>query len=446
MYNCIDLHTYMNTDIIIIGAGAAGLAAAYELKKHGRSALLLEARDRVGGRMHTISKPGFLAPVELGAEFVHGKLPVTLGLLDEYGIAYEPVRGNMLQFEKGAFRAGRSFIEGSEIVDQKLELVVEDMSVDNFLSTYFESPEHDEIVRSVRRFVQGYDAADTSKASTLAFRNEWLGEEDSDQYRITGGYGQLVNAMTKDLEAAGSSIRLSTKVKAIHWAPSQVEVITDNGETLTAPQLLITVPLGVWQVDAGDEAAIDFAPSLPEKVKAAHSMGYGTVIKVMLSFKTAFWEQADMEQRTGQSIKSLGFLFTDAPIPTWWTQQPSHNPLLTGWLAGPPAEAYLQKDDEGLLDLGIDSLAYIFSVSRDFLHEQLSGWQTANWSKDPFSKGAYSYATVNDAKAIETLSAPVNNTLFFAGEALGTGSNKSTVEAALSSGINAAAGMLGILK
>lgn len=436
----------MNSHIIIIGAGAAGLAAAYELKKHGRSALLLDARDRVGGRMHTIHEPGFLSPVEMGAEFVHGKLPVTLGLLDEYKIAYEPVRGNMLQFDKGSFKAERSFIEGSGIVDEKLELVVEDMSVDAFLSTYFESPTHDEIVRSVRRFVQGYDAADPGKASTLAFRNEWLGEEDGEQYRIRGGYEQLVKALVNDLEAAGSSIRLSTTVRTIRWSPSQVEVTTAKGETLKASQLLITVPLGVWQAGEDDEAAIAFSPLLPEKTAAAHSMGYGTVIKIMLSFKTAFWECEDMKQRTGQNMDHLGFLFTDAAIPTWWTQQPSQDAMLTGWLAGPPAAAHVQKDEHALLDLGLNSLAYIFSVSRDFLRDQLSGWKAANWSKDPFSKGAYSYATVNDAKAIETLSKPVDDTLYFAGEALGTGSGKSTVEAALSSGISAAASMLGILK
>lgn len=444
LFNYIDLYL-MKSDVIIIGAGAAGLAAAYELSKHGRTALVLEARDRIGGRMHTVHEPGFTLPVELGAEFVHGRLPVTLALLDQYDIAYEAIHGRMLQFDKGAFKVEHDFIEGGDIVEKKLRLVKEDISVDTFLNTYFESPEHDDVVHSVRRFVQGYDAADTSKASTLAFMNEWLGE-DSEQYRITGGYEQLIKAMVKDIEANGTRICLSTVVKEICWAPSRVEVTTAGGEVYTASQVIVTVPLGVWQSGTNDEAAISFKPSLPEKAAAVATLGYGTVIKIMLSFKKAFWEEEEMKQHTGQSMKQLGFLFSDAPVPTWWTQQPSTASMLTGWLAGPPAEAYANKSDTELLDLGLDSLAYIFSISRGELHKRLSSWKVANWSADPFSKGAYSYATVNDAKAIETLLKPVDNTLFFAGEALGTGSNKSTVEAALSSGINAAAALLDILK
>lgn len=444
----VKLHRFvsrMNTDIIIIGAGAAGLAAAYELKKHGRSALVLEARARAGGRMHTIHEPGFLSPIEMGAEFVHGSLPVTLGLLEEYDITYEAMHGKMLQFDQGVFKVEHDFIEGSDEVEKKLRLVEEDMSVETFLNTMFESPKHDAIVHSVRRFVQGYDAADTRKASTLAFREEWLGEYQ-EQYRIAGGYEQLVKALVKNFEAGGTVIRFSTTVKAVRWSRSQVELSTANGEVFTASKLLMTVPLGIWQAEAGDEAAISFTPPLPGKVAAAHSLGYGTVIKVMLSFKEAFWESKNMQQHTGQNMEHLGFLFSDAAIPTWWTQQPAKDPVLTGWLAGPPAEALAKKSDGELLDLALNALVYIFSVSRGFIDGQLSAWKVANWSNDPFSKGAYSYATVHDAKAIEILARPVDDTLFFAGEALASGSDKSTVEAALVSGINAAAEMLGILK
>jgi monoamine oxidase len=134
----------------------------------------------------------------------------------------------------------------------------------------------------------------------------------------------------------------------------------------------------------------------------------------------------------------LGFLFSDAPVPTWWTQLPHPAPVLTGWLAGPDAARHQHFTESQLQDMALDSLASLFDVDKRFLEQQLLKGQVVNWFTDPFSYGAYSYATLNTPDAKKTLNQPLADTLYFAGEALYEGAEMGTVEAALASGTQAA--------
>src|ERR1700761_9540378 len=109
-----------STDVLIIGAGAAGLMAAYTLSKAGKKVTVLEARNRIGGRIHTLHNESFFRHAELGAEFVHGNLPVTMQLLKEAGIGYTSTGGEFWQYEKGEFSKDRHFIEGWDILMKKL--------------------------------------------------------------------------------------------------------------------------------------------------------------------------------------------------------------------------------------------------------------------------------------------------------------------------------------
>ena len=121
-----------NTDIIIIGAGAAGLMAAYELSKAGKKVMVLEARNRAGGRIHTLNAP-FSTYAELGAEFVHGDLPVTLQLLKEAGIEATPASGEMWQYHDGQFKKEYQQIDHWNLLIKKLEKLEHDTSIGNFL-------------------------------------------------------------------------------------------------------------------------------------------------------------------------------------------------------------------------------------------------------------------------------------------------------------------------
>ena len=419
-----------NYDVIIIGAGAAGLVAARELTKAGKKTLVLEARNRIGGRIHTITDT-FTFSTEAGAEFIHGNLPITLGLLHEGNIPYTIVKAESWQHKNGTLTNEVGFMDGWGVVMQKLKEMEQDITVKEFLDTYFSSEEHTELRRSITGFVEGYDAADVSKASIFAFRDELMGDSEwQAQYRITNGYGALIGFLEKEIKHNGGEVRLSQEVKQINWKQGEVEVITTAGGVFAAGKVIITIPLGLLR-----EGSIKFFPSIEEKLEAANSIGLGSVIKLLLQFKEPFWKEFVADN--GVTTSNMGFLLSQAPIPTWWTQFPNEEPLLTGWLAGTKVEKFKDKDEVYILNEALQSLSIIFKLSVLELKEKLTTYYIANWATEPFTKGAYAYTMVKTKEARKILNEPVVNTLFFAGEAFYEGPEMGTVEAALASGVKA---------
>ncbi len=182
-----------NTNILIIGAGAAGLMAAYKLSKKGKKVTILEARNRIGGRIHTLDDSSYLKYAELGAEFVHGNLPVTLQLLEEARIDYHPAHGEMWHYDKGKFDKGFQQADHWGLLMKKLNELEEDITINEFLQQHFAEDQYAVVRESVRKFVSGYDTADPFKASAFALRNEWQSEDDDAQHRIREGYGRMID-------------------------------------------------------------------------------------------------------------------------------------------------------------------------------------------------------------------------------------------------------------
>ncbi len=425
-------------DVVIIGAGAAGLVAARELAKAGRNVAVLEARDRTGGRIHTLHGGGFTAPTEAGAEFVHGNLPVTLGLVREAALPFVEMAGQSWHVQDGQAGPDDELPEDWPLLLAKLGALQQDVSIATFLETALSEPRHARLRESVRKFAEGYDAADTRKASALALREEWANDEDSPQYRLPGGYHTLIDFLAGDAAARGAQLHLSMPVREIAWAPGRAEAVTEGGRRFAARQVLITVPLGVWQA-----GALRFDPDVPEKFGAARQMGFGPVIKLVLEFREAFWEGTVTDHPGWRKFPGLGFLFSNAPVPTWWTRLPDQTPVLTGWLAGPAAANCGALPDEALLDIALNSLAALVLAQPADLRALLVAHHVANWPADPYARGAYSYATVHGEAARATLAAPVDDTLFFAGEAFYQGPAVGTVEAALATGMRVVEAMLG---
>ncbi len=421
------------TQVLIIGAGAAGLLAARELAVAGRQVMLLEARERVGGRVQTIRPAGFGQAIEAGAEFLHGAVPLTRALLAEAGIAWRTAEGQTYQVEDGQVRADNDFFAQLPLLLTRLAKLPHDLPLADFLHQEFAGDAYARLRDMATQFAEGYDAADARRVSAWALREEWAQDEADASERPVGGYGPLLAYLAAQAQAAGATLHLGTPVRHIDWQPGQVRVQADNGTMYQASQLLCTVPLGVWQRQPSQTGYLAISPDLPAHRAAAQRLGFGPVIKVVLEFATPFWQAR---------LPELEFMLSHEPVPTWWSQLPDAPAQLTGWVAGPAAHRLHALADEAVLQLALESLARLFATPLAAVRAQLRAHHVANWCADPYAYGAYSYPTVGAPAARAALAAPVADTLFFAGEAVYDGPAAGTVEAALVSGQLAARTLL----
>lgn len=410
----------MQADVIVIGAGAAGLLAARNLSQKGKIVIVLEARNRAGGRIYTITDSAFAQPLEGGAEFVHGQLPITLQLLQEAESVTVAAGGNIYRSQGGKLKREEDFIANEEVLMDSLNSLQKDTTIASFMEEHLAAPEHKALRRSLTSYVEGYYAGDTQKASALALKEEWESSEEGDQ-RIVGGYGVLVQFLYKQCMESGCRFYFGATVNTIHWQRHNVLVTTADGTTFGAAKVLVTVPIGVLQSTGA--ASILFNPAIDATLAAVQKLGFGSVIKIALQLSEPFWQ-------TQFSLDDMGFLFSEEKIPTWWTQHPQQSTLLTGWCAGPAAERLKGAGDEELFLTAVTSLATIFKLEPDVIKEKIKAWKVFNWAADPFTCGGYSYTTVEGKAAIETLLQPVKDTLYFAGEGLHAGNEIGTVEGA----------------
>jgi len=419
----------MDTTVLIIGAGAAGLMAAYELSGAGLPVTVVEASGRPGGRILTLEGKGFSSAVEAGAEFVHGSLPITLELLKTAGISHRPVQGKMTRVRKGEWIGEDLFSDDSwEQLMQKMGELSGDMPIGKFLDTYFADERYALLRSSVRGFAEGYDLADLDRASTLALYQEWQ-EEGQTEFRVDGGYSRLIHYLEQQCLSRGCKLHYGAPVQGIRWQRGQVELSCANGEMFSGRLLVTTVSLGVLQLTAGVSGGMQFIPDIPAYREAAHVMGYGSVIKVLMEFRNRFWE------KKGQDT---GFILSDETVPTWWTQYPDESNLLTAWIAATAMRNFQALDEAARLEACLQSLAIIFGIDIDLLKAELVTYSIHDWMTAPYIRGGYSYETVGSEAARARLRQPLEDTLFFAGEALYEGTALATVEAALHSGKEAA--------
>ncbi|HEY8400625.1 MAG TPA: NAD(P)/FAD-dependent oxidoreductase, partial [Cytophagaceae bacterium] len=420
----------------VIGAGAAGLMSAKELADKGKKVLVLEARERAGGRIFTMKEKAGL--LEAGAEFIHGRLPLTLGLLEKANANILLVKGNNYIVRNNYLSKGDFFIEGWDDLLAKLKGLKEDISLQEFLDTRFASPGYANLRKSVIEFVEGYDAADISKVSALAIRDEWLADNVSLDFRIKEGYDCLIKYLENEIIVKGGSINYSTIVKEILWSRGNVEVMTNRDICFHAQKVIIAVPIGVLQ-SSKQPASILFNPPIPPNVyQAIHQIGYGAVIKFVFVFKEPFWLDYFDKNGKHHKLDNPSFIFSNAFIPTWWTQYPSNIPVLTGWIAGKNALKISSWNTQQLLEKAVESISLLFHVSTEWIYEQLLEQKVFNWVADPFTMGGYTYSSIGSAEVRKVLSTPINDTIYFAGEGVYEGPEMGTVEAALVSGKRAA--------
>jgi len=416
--------------IVVVGAGAAGLMAARELARAGKRVTIVEARDRCGGRIHPLPTAEFGYPAEGGAEFVHGEAPVTHGLLREAGLSLLPIQGTQWTAEDGKLsREGPQELHKAEF-HKALRELKDDLTVAEFLRRYFAGHGYGRLRHSIERMVEGYDAADPERASTLALRDEWMGGGRTTQARIAGGYGALVDFLAAECRKHGVAIHLTSSVSAIEASNTKATARCANGDAHECDAVVLTVPLPLLK-------EIVLPTAKREKAAAAAHIGFGNVIKILLRFETRWWT----DKRT--DLADLTFLLSDKRIPVWWTQHQAEQPVLTGWFGGPKTEEMARLNEQELIEAGFRSLADIFGLDPSELRRTLVAARAINWAHDPFARGAYSYATPGTRAAQTVLSRSNGGAIFFAGEALYRGQDTGTVEAALASGLETARAVLG---
>jgi len=408
--------------ILVVGAGAAGLMTARELVRAGKRVTILEARDRCGGRIYPLPVEEFGYPAEGGAEFVHGAAPVTRALMREAQVSLLPRGGTRWSARTGKVSPNESSPPHMGRFYQALSEVKADLPIAEFLETHFAGRRYDELRRSITRTVEGYDAADPRRASTLALRDEWMARDEGQHGRIAKGYGELIEYLSSECRRHGAALHLGEAVAAIDEACGRVAVRCYDGATFEADAAILTVPLPLLSEIALPSAA-------RERVTATADIGFGNVVKILFRFATKWW--ADLG---GRDLGDLSFLLSDAKVPTWWTQYPDRYPVLTGWLAGPKADRVSSLTEAELIDMGLASLGEILDIPLDGIRRNLVAARAINWGNDPFARGAYSYPTPRTREGQSVLRKPNGDAIFFSGEALYAGPELGTVEAALASG------------
>jgi monoamine oxidase len=416
--------------IVVVGAGAAGLMAARELARAGKRVTIVEARDRCGGRIYPLPTAEFGYPADGGAEFVHGEAPLTHGLLREARLSLLPIQGTQWAAEDGKLTRDETSDPHEAELHRALQQLKDDVTVAEFLRRYFAGSKYGRLRHYIERMVEGYDAADPERASTLALRDEWMDRGRSTQARIAGGYGALVEFLVAECRNHGVAIHLGSAVSAIEASNTKATARCANGDAHECDAVVLTVPLPLLK-------EIVLPPVEREKAAAAAPIGFGNVIKIVLRFETRWWA----DKRT--DLADLTFLLSDAEIPVWWTQHPVEHPVLTGWFGGPKTEGIARLNEQELIEAGFRSLADIFGLDPSELRRTLVAARAINWAHDPFARGAYSYATPGTRAAQTMFSRSDGGAIFFAGEALYRGQDTGTVEAALASGLETARVVLG---
>ena len=268
---------------------------------------------------------------------------------------------------------------------------------------------------------------------------------------VATGYGSLVDYYEREITEFGGEILKNMTVRKITWHKGQVEVWAEeviSGKPPTAPieflsdppptvrpeggfhkfaaeTIIITLPIAILKANE-----VQFEPPLPDKLEAAAKMEVGNVVKITYAFKKPVWDRFDF------------LLAYDEVIPTWW--EDPHGFSLTGWAGGPKADALVKLLPDQLKELGFETLCNIFSNKAAELKENFIGADYWNWADDPHIRGAYCYIPVGGLHLPRLLAAPVEDTLFFAGEALATRAQTGTVFGALETGVRAAHEVLSV--
>jgi monoamine oxidase len=408
-----------NADVIIIGAGISGIAAARALKAKGYNVLILEARNRVGGRIWTDNSLG--TPLDLGASWIHGinNNPIKQ-LADQFALKTLPtnyearqifdVNGTPLSDNTDTTLSDRYETIYERVIaiqEQMLDDDLNDISWQNALTQElskenFSSTELQELYFSLNTELEHEYGADLNELSLFNF-DEGSAFKGVD-HLFSGGYGQLIDKLIIDGKLT-LNIRLNQVVKSIDYTQSKGVKVTTDKNVFSALAVLVTLPLGVLKANT-----VKFIPALPQtKQNSIKKLGFGTLNKTYFQFPNCFWTEDDDNEL---------FNFISSTKGHWseWLNIHHYNQqsVLLGFNAGKYGKDIESLSDQALISDGMQTLQKIYGKTIP----SPKGYLITRWNADPYAKGSYSFIGVGASiKDYDELAKPVNNRVFFAGEA-----------------------------
>ena len=416
-------------DLLVIGGGLAGLAAAGRLLERGHAVTLVEARPRLGGRAWSVERPG-TSPVELGSEWVADD-GVVRDLCRERGLQLVAAHGGWLR------RIGSGWQQMERLPDLTADLIARmrpvgggDRALSAALAQCCGAAELAEARSLLLSYVEGFHAADPARLSV-----RWLDEveaaqpADASTLRLPGGTFRLVEALAASLH--GAAIHLGTEIRTVRWRKGHVSAAWDGG-TWEGDAAIVTVPLSILKADPDDPTALRFDPPLGEAREAAAKLEMGAVVKLGMSFREPFW-------RSIEPLRNILFFHGfGQPFPTWWTPPDLSEARLTAWAGGPAAPRLAAAGPDELVDTAIRSLGGTLGIPASEVEAQLQETWFHDWNGDPLTRGAYSYVAVGGIGAHAALARPIEDTIYLAGEATAGNGLNATMEGAIESGRRAA--------
>jgi monoamine oxidase len=428
-------------DVAVVGAGVAGLAAMRALTDAGLSVCVLEARDRIGGRIYTLHDERISHAIELGAEFVHGSAEELVVLAQEARLTPFTIEGDHWRPRGGRLTHAGLWGEMHKVM-RYLPEDGEDESFADFLERSPGGPSAGAARTLTQQFVEGFHAAEPQKISAKALAEGGAPSEDREEQRLMrfpSGYHGVASWLARGL---GERIMTETVVETIEWDRGSVRVSAlrrDEELTLRAPLAIVTVPLGVLLAPTWESGALSIRPNPPILEKMRSKLTMGSVQKVVILFRERWWTDRLKSLPEDSSLDNMSFVHGDTEdYPTWWTLHPAHLPVMVGWAGGPSAMRLAGKPYEEKRDRALAALAKNLGVTRRRIESQVLEVWTHDWDTDIYARGAYSYSLVGGANAPAQLARGVEGTLWFAGEAADAQGRNGTVNGAIASGRAAA--------
>jgi len=417
-------NTRDRADALVIGAGMAGVTAARELARAGLSVIVVEAGDRIGGRLRTI-RDFSGQPVEAGAEFIHGNDAATWTETRAAGLTTRPcrlVRDTMLSFEGRARWLPLSLLHpgtwsAASILRSIDRFQPPDCSAREFLDRRGDNGR--------ARLLAGLTLTahlpgSIDEIGMLGLKSDGVHRlETGLNHRVVEGYDRLPRFVAGDLD-----VRFDFAVETIRWRPDGVAVQSTLGLEVCAQTAVCSLPAGVLH-----PGSIRFEPELPEsKLSALRHLQTGPVLKILLRFTDRFWP------------RRLAILAcASGPLTLYWPiagNSARDDPVLIAYATGPRAAALAEVSEAEATAIAVQDLDRLFpSVD---VGPNLTSCRRIDWAADPLARGGYSFVRVGGTGAREMLAAADTGALLWAGAATESSPIAETVEAAYLSGLRAA--------